>query len=159
MCTCDAKMQNLNSTEDATYKRIAEDLATELQINQEKNSREVNQLKRKLEKNVDLQERKIKKVKIENKALVENLKSKLEEQKSEIQTIRYSCKKLKTQNRRLSFCVMKHRSCVKEVKHNLTDIENINKSKTDEIKKLKRELHKIQSLYNDALKQLNGAFK
>ena len=104
MCTCDAKMQNLNSTEDATYKRIAEDLATELQINQEKNSREVNQLKRKLEKNVDLQEREIKKVKIENKALVENLKSKLEEQKSEIQTIRYSCKKLKTQNRRLILC-------------------------------------------------------
>ena len=46
---------------------------------------------------------------------------------------------------------MKHRSCVKEVKNNLTDIENINKSKTDEIKKLKRELDKIQSLYNDAL--------
>lgn len=50
MCTCDAKMQNLKSTEDATYKSIAEDLATELQINQEKNSREVNQLKRILEK-------------------------------------------------------------------------------------------------------------
>lgn len=89
MCTSDAKMQNLKSTDDATYKRIAEDLASELQINQEKNSRTVNRLKRKLEKNVDLQERKIKKAKIE----VENLKSKLEAQKSEIQAIRYSCKK------------------------------------------------------------------
>lgn len=50
---------------------------------------------------------------------------------------------------------MKHRSCVKEVKNNLTDIENINKSKTDEIKTFKRELDNIQSLYSNVLKQLN----
>jgi hypothetical protein len=49
---------------------------------------------------------------------------------------------------------MKHRSCVKEVKNNLTDIENINKSKTDEIKKLKRELDKIQFVQR-CIKQLN----
>lgn len=50
MFASDSKIQNLKSTEDATYKRIAEDLANELQINQVKKSIEVNQLKRNLEK-------------------------------------------------------------------------------------------------------------
>lgn len=50
MFVSDSKIQNLKSIEDATYKRIAEDLANELQINQVKKSIEVNQLKRKLEK-------------------------------------------------------------------------------------------------------------
>ncbi|XP_052090808.1 structural maintenance of chromosomes protein 3 homolog [Mytilus californianus] len=155
MCASDSKLQNLKSTEDATYKRIAEDLANELQISQEKKSSEVNQLKRKLEKTVDLQERKIKKVKLKNKTSSENLKSKVQQQNSKIKKLRCSCKNYKTQNRRLSSCVVKHKSCAKELRKNLTDIENINKSKTDEIKKLKSELNKIQSLYKDALKQSN----
>ncbi|CAC5398110.1 unnamed protein product [Mytilus coruscus] len=41
MCASDSKIQNLKSTEDATYKRIAEDLANELKINQEKKSSEL----------------------------------------------------------------------------------------------------------------------
>ena len=86
---------------------------------------------------------------------MEDLKSKAKEQNSKIKMLRYSCKKIKTQNRRLSSSVMKHRSCVKELKKNLTDIENTNKSKTDEIEQLKSELDKIQNLYNDALKQSN----
>ena len=46
--TNDPKIKNFKTTEDLTYKKVAEDLATELQVHKKKNSRELNHCKKKI---------------------------------------------------------------------------------------------------------------
>ena len=72
---------------------------------------------------------------MENKTSSENLKFKVQQQNSKIKKLRYSCKNLKTKTRRLSSCEVKYKSCAKELKKKLTDIENINRAKQMKLKK------------------------